>query len=158
MSFCVVEETRFSNQSTAVMILGACYGLSLLFLCFFFFVFLFLSSPNLVLISCITVALLPVLVWKSVSLCVQFWLDFNCSHLSLLFTPACHQPLSVHISLFSTCVHDCTCLLVHLWNVISRSQSNVPFQSLRLDKYGQNPQMSSCAAHFYQGCIHWRLV
>ena len=48
------------------------------------------------------------------------------------------------------CVLDRTCVLVDLWNVISRSPSTVPIQSLHLAKYSPNARMCSCSTHFIE--------
>ncbi len=49
---------------------------------------------------------------------------------------------------FSICVLVCTCVLVDLWNVISRRPSTVPIQSSHLAKYSWNPRMCPCSAPF----------
>ncbi len=49
---------------------------------------------------------------------------------------------------FSICVLVCTCVLVDLWNVISRRPSTVPIQSSHLAKYSSNPRMCPCSAPF----------
>ena len=58
--------------------------------------------------------------------------------------------VQINYSCFSICVLVRTCVLVDLWNVISRSPSTVPIQSLHLAKYSPNARMCSCSARFIE--------